>query len=87
MVATPAPSSIATVDILDQESPGITVVATTLTVPPGDVELPWNPGADGTVWSTVMQSAGNPAALQCLHLPRSLAAILFQHRRQHRPAA
>jgi uncharacterized delta-60 repeat protein len=54
---------IATVDVLGQESPGVTVVATTLTVPPGDVELPWNPGADGVVYSTVMQNANSFLAL------------------------
>jgi uncharacterized delta-60 repeat protein len=45
---------IATVDVLDQESAGITVVATTLTVPPGDLEIPFNPGADNVIRSTVM---------------------------------
>ena len=48
---------ITTVDVFGKESTGVTVVATTPTIPPGDLEVAWNPGADGPVSATVMQSA------------------------------
>jgi uncharacterized delta-60 repeat protein len=54
---------LTTVDVLGQESPGVTVVATTLTVPPGDVELPWNPGANSDVWTTMTQTADRMIAM------------------------